>query len=63
MCTVVLSSFVCLFSSFSVVAMYSSVLKSYYSSFSDLEMLLTIPRYNEHFGSFTQKFVKWRCSI
>ena len=63
MCTVVSSSLVCLFSSFSVVAMYSSVLKSYYRSFSDLEMLLTLPRYNEHFRSFTQKFVKWRFSI
>ena len=40
MCTVVLSSFVCLLlSSYSAVATYSLVLKCYYSNFSDPEML------------------------
>ena len=40
MCTVVLSSFVCLLlSSYSAVATYSLVLKCYYGNFSDPEML------------------------
>ena len=40
--------------------MHSSVLKCYYNNFSDTEMmgfvnsLLTIPRYNGHFGSFPE---------